>query len=118
MNTLQRAVLHTKKRITDDKLARLENERLRDLENERISQSQKEAENQKQINLVNEAKEVEVEKRRIVIDKEIVYLENVLEQINQEIQNLNTPVVVDFTNNIEINSKNHYESSQAVESYR
>lgn len=118
MKTLQKMALHARKRMTDDKLARLENERLRDLENEQIAQSRKEAENQKQINLANEAKEKEIKKRRESIDKEIAYLEDTLDQINQEIQNINTPVVIDFTNDIEVNSKNNYEANIAVENYR
>jgi hypothetical protein len=93
MNSLQRIALLAKKKMVDDKISKLEADRLNAIQDE-------------------------LEERREAIDKEIAYLEDNLNQINSEIQTLSNPVVIDFSNAIETNSKNHSEAVKSSESYR
>lgn len=93
MSSLQRLALLTKKKMVDDKISKLEADRLSAIQDE-------------------------VEKRRESVDKEIAYLEEDLNQINSDIQNLNNPVIIDFSNAVETNSQNHCEAIEASESYR
>ena len=118
MSTLQKVALYTRKKTIDDKLKKLEEDRLRAIESEQVAQSRKEAENLKNINLANKAKDKEVKARREDIDKEIEYHKECLDQINTEIQELNTPVVIDFTSDTQANSTSHADATEATESYR
>ena len=115
---VQELLLHTKKKIVDNQIEKLKAKERQEIENERIAQSQRDAYNKQRLNEANEAKELEYTKRRDAIDKQIMYLEENLAQINQEIQQLSNPVVVDFSTETERNSKNHHEATIAAEEYR
>lgn len=111
MKSMQKLVLSSKRKLIDDKLRKAEQNRLRAIEEDNIAQSKRETENQRLLNIANENKEKELTKRREAIDKEIAYLEESLEQINQEIKELNAPVVVDFVTALQSNAE-AYSNSQ------
>ena len=111
MDDIKKLTLQAKQKLVDNKLHKIEQNRLRAIEEEKIAQSTKEAANQKRLNIANENKQKEIQERRKSIDKEIAYLEEQLTQINQDIQELHAPVVVDFITSIQTNAQTYNHSS-------
>ena len=116
--SVQKILLNAKKKMFDNQIEKLKEKQRQEVENEQIAQSRQDAHNKQRLNEANEAKELAYAKRREAIDKQIVYLEENLVQINQELQQLSNPVVVDFSAETEMNSKNHHEATVAAEEYR